>query len=80
MARAKSIILTPQEKKAAVVDLKAKIKSHKDEVKAINSRIKEKTKLHDAGIKEENKRLAAVTKTLGGFQADLTKLVPAPAV
>jgi hypothetical protein len=86
MARAKSVVLTPAEKKATIVTLKASIKSAKDNVKNIAGIRKESDKVfaaanktHLANLKANDKEAAAATKTLTGLEAQL-KSLSAPAV
>ena len=81
MARSTSVVLTKAEKKAVIVDLKAKIKAAKDTVKQIAGIRKEAdkafaaaNKAHLATLKTNDKEAAAAAKTLAGLEAQLTSL------
>lgn len=81
MARPKSVVLSKDEKKAVVVELKAKIKAAKDNVKQLAGVRKEADKAyaaagkaHVAALKENDKAAAAATKSLGDLEAQLAAL------
>lgn len=79
MARNKSIILTPAEKKAVVADLKMKIKAAKDADKAVQAKRKAAEKAHAAFVKGSDKEIAVSAKTLTSLNAQLNALVnPVP--
>ena len=86
MARSKSVILTPAEKKTVIVDLKGKIKAAKDAVKAVAALNKEVDKKHAAAckthegvVKARAKAGETVAKELSKMEAQLASLT-APAV
>jgi peptidoglycan hydrolase CwlO-like protein len=75
------VILSKDEKKAVVVELKAKIKSAKDTVKQLVGIRKEAdkalavaSKLHIATLKANDKEAAAGEKELFSLEAQLTAL------
>ena len=81
MARAKSVVMTPAEKKAVAADLKLQIKAAKDNLKQIKGVRKEvdatlsaATKAHLAAIKTSDKELTAAQKSLDSLEAQLTAL------
>lgn len=74
MARSKSIILSKEEKKAVVTDLKAKIAFAKGSLKETNAAIKAATKDHTAFIKVSEKTAANLAKELASHQAQLTAM------
>lgn len=81
MARPKSVVLSKDEKKAVVTDLKAKIKAAKDNVKQLAGIRKEadKTyaaagKAHVAALKENDKAAAAANKAVVDLEAQLAAL------
>jgi hypothetical protein len=67
MARAKSAVLSPAEKKAA-------IKTAKDAVKALNAKIKADNKAHAAVVKAYDKQAAADQKALVKLEAEVASL------
>ena len=86
MARPKSVILTPAEKKTAIAELKGKLKAATDAVKAAGVVRKDAdkayaaaTKTHVNALKENDKITAAAQKTVDGLNAQLQALTaPAP--
>lgn len=81
MARPKSVILSKDEKKAIVVELKAKIKAAKDNVKNINGIRKEADKVfaaaqkaHVATLKANDKEADKAAKELAALEAQLAAL------
>lgn len=85
VARPKSIILSKDEKKVIVAELKLKIKAAKDEAKIVIAAVKDadKTyalagKTHIAALKASDKTALAVNKTLTSLEAQLAALT-APA-
>lgn len=74
MARSKSIILSKDEKKAVVTELKGKILAAKTAVKEINGALKSSAKDHAAFVKVSEKTLAGLTKELASHQAQLSAL------
>lgn len=81
MARPKSVVLSKDEKKAVVTDLKAKIKAAKDNIKQLAGIRKEadKTyadagKAHVAALKENDKAAAAANKAVVDLEAQLAAL------
>lgn len=81
MARPKSIILSKDEKKVIVAELKLKIKAAKDEAKIVIAAVKDadKTyalagKTHIAALKASDKTALAVNKTLTSLEAQLAAL------
>ena len=85
MARAQSVVLSKTEKKAVVVELKAKLKAAKDAaaVEAGNQKAADKalaaaTKAHAASVKAISKAQASAAKTVLGLAAQLASLT-APA-
>ncbi len=74
MARAKSVVLSKAEKKAVVVDLKAKIKAAKDEVKTISNDRKAAEKTFNTFVKTNDKAAAAAAKALAGLEASLASV------
>lgn len=74
MARQPSKILTPAEKKAQSSELKALLKTLKDEHKKLVSFGKEKEKLHTATMKQHAKDLAAKAKELQKVEDQLAAL------
>lgn len=84
MARPKSVILSKEEKKQAVVDLKAKLKAAKDNVKQIEGVRKEADKAltaaqkaHVATFKKTDKELTGAQKIVTGLEAQLAALTGA---
>ena len=82
MARPKSVILSKDEKKSIVAELKAKIKAAKDNSKQFAGIAKEadKTyaaagKVHLATLKANDKAAAAAAKELAALEAQLNALV-----
>ena len=81
MARAKSVVLSPAEKKANITVLKSQIKAAKDSVKNIAGIRKEAdkvyntaTKAHLVALKDNDKEAAAANKDLTALVAQLTSL------
>lgn len=81
MARPKSVILSKDEKKSIVAELKTKIKAAKDNVKQLIGIRKEADKAfaaagkaHVAALKENDKAAAAAAKELAGLEAQLNAL------
>lgn len=74
MARSKSIILSKDEKKAVITDLKTKIKTAQTATKEINKTLKASAKDHAAFVKVNEKTLANLTKELASHQAQLTAM------
>lgn len=84
MARAKSAVLTPADKKAVVIDIKVKISSAKNELKSFMSVVKESEKnlkaaekQHAVVVKTANKEIAYHEKTLSKLMGDLSAIQPA---
>jgi hypothetical protein len=77
MARDKSAVLSPADRKAVVTDVKAKIKVVKDGLKANEKAFKESEKTHNNTVKTLTKDNAALTKTLGKLEGELAALQPA---
>ena len=82
MARPKSIILSKDEKKSIVAELKAKIKAAKDNIKQLAGIRKEADKAlaaadkaHIAALKENDKAAAAAVKEVVSLEAQLNALV-----
>ena len=71
MARSKSIILSKDEKKAVISDLKTKIAAAKAAAKEINGALKAATKDHAAFVKVNEKTLAGLNKELASHTAQL---------
>lgn len=81
VARPKSVVLSKDEKKSVIADLKTKIKATKDNVKQLAGIRKEadKTfatacKAHVAALKENDKAAAAANKALVELEAQLAAL------
>lgn len=74
MARPKSVILSKDEKKAVVADLKTKIKSAKENLKLVGTTFKDAGKIYAAAVKEHDKASAAATKELASLEAQLAAL------
>ena len=81
MARPKSIVLTKEEKKAVTTDLKAKIKTAKDNVKQLAGIRKEAdkafaaaSKIHVAALKDNDKAAEKANKELAALEAQLNAL------
>ena len=74
MARSASIILSKEEKKAVVTELKAKIKAAQVEIKLVATNVKTAIKAHLALLKEADKTIAARTKELTAHQAQHSAL------
>ena len=86
MARPKSVILSKDEKKSIVAELKAKIKAAKDNSKQLAGIRKEAdkalaaaNKAHIAALKENDKAVAAAAKEVASLEAQLNALTT-PAV
>ena len=85
MARPKSVILSKDEKKSIVAELKAKVKAAKDNVKQFAGIAKEAGKTYDAAgkvylatLKANDKAAAAAAKELAGLEAQLNALTAPP--
>ena len=81
MARPKSVVLTKEEKKAAVTDLKAKVKAAKDNVKQLAGLRKEAdkafaaaNKAHVSFLKENDKAAEKASKEVVALEAQLNAL------
>lgn len=81
MARPKSIVLSKDEKKQIVTDLKAKIKAAKDNAKQLAGIRKEAdkalaaaTKAHVVALKQNDKEAAAAAKEVASLEAQLAAL------
>ena len=81
MARAKSVVLTKEEKKAVMTELKGKIKAAKDNVKQLAGVRKEAdkvfaaaSKVHVAALKDNDKASEKATKELAALEAQLASL------
>lgn len=74
MARSKSIILSKDEKKAVISDLKTKIKGAQTTTKEISKTLKASAKDHAAFVKVNEKTLAALAKELASHQAQLSAM------
>lgn len=74
MARSKSIILSKDEKKAVITDLKTKIKGAQVATKEINKTLKASAKDHAAFVKVNEKTLASLSKELASHQAQLVAM------
>lgn len=71
MARSKSVVLTPAEKKGVVANLKNQIKEATAALKTLAAAEKARAKARTAEDKAHAKDVAVVGKTLAGFQAQL---------
>lgn len=81
MARPKSIVLTKEEKKAAVTELKTKLKAAKDNVKQISAIRKEAdkafaaaNKAHVSFLKENDKAAEKAGNEVASLEAQLKAL------
>ena len=81
MARAKSVVLTKEEKKAVVTELKGKIKAAKDNVKQLAGIRKEADKVFAAAskaqvaaLKDNDKASEKAAKELAALEAQLASL------
>ena len=81
MARPKSVILSKDEKKSIVAELKAKIKAAKDNSKQLAGIRKEADKVfaaaskaHVAALKDNDKASEKATKELAALEAQLASL------
>jgi hypothetical protein len=74
MARSKSIILTPGEKRSAVADLKKKIKDQNAALKDFGKILKQREKDNAAWLKGHNKLVAALEKDLAKMNGDFAVL------
>lgn len=77
MARDKSAVLSPADKKAVVTDVKNKIKVVKEALKTNDKAIKEVEKKYNTAVKVIAKDNAALNKELVKFEKDLAALQPA---
>ncbi len=87
MARASSIILTKEDKKAKIAELKQSIKDAKLNIKGVATAVKENDKTLAAAVKEHAGVLKALTKEGDGYakqvatlEAQLSALVNDPSV
>lgn len=76
MARAKSTILSPADKKAVVGALKTQIKETKDQNKRVVSTIKTAKKAYTDFLKVAEKEVTTGQKALAKLQADLDAINP----
>ncbi len=67
MARASSIILTKEDKKAKIAELKQSIKDVKLNIKGVDTAVKENAKTLAAAVKEHAGVLKALTKEGDGY-------------
>ena len=74
MARSKSAVLSPADKKAVVTDIKAKIKELTGSIKGATGVIKLAEKEFKTIEKDQNKAVAGFTKELNKLQADLAAI------
>ena len=81
MARAKSVVLTKEEKKAVMTELKGKVKAAKDNVKQLAGIRKEADKVfaaaskaHVAALKDNDKQADKAAKELAALEAQLASL------
>ena len=74
MARTKSVVLSKEEKKNLIADLKAQIKAAKEADKAANAELKAATKAHNEAVKTANKAAATRAKELSKLQSQLDAL------
>lgn len=90
MGRPKSVILTPQELKAALgtnnarlKELRAKVKAYEGDrakaTKTFDKAVKAAETARDAAIKATDKNIKSVTKEIEALEAKNAKLKPAPA-
>ena len=79
MARSKSIILSKEEKRAVITDLKAKIAAARTACKEVIKTVKTADKNHAAFVKAHEKTLLGVTKDLASYEAQLQALTSHPA-
>ena len=84
MARTKSAILSPADKKAASASIKTEIKSAKDNLKQLAGIRKEADKAyatagkaHVAALKENDKAASVAEKSLASLEGKLEALSPA---
>jgi hypothetical protein len=74
MARSKSIILTPGEKRSAIADLKKKIKDQNAALKDLGKILKQREKDNAAWLKAHNKQVAGLEKDLAKMNSDFVAL------
>lgn len=74
MPRAKSVILTPAEKKEALAATRAELKGAKLAVKEIMSFVREKEKLHAQSIRLKQKELKDATKIVETLTSKINTL------
>jgi len=74
MARSKSIILTPGEKRSAIADLKKKIKDQNAALKDLAKILKYREKDNAAWLKDHNKQVAGLEKDLAKMNIDFVTL------
>lgn len=74
MARAQSVVLSKEEKKAALTEIKAGIKEAKQCLKNIDGSVKAAEKAHALGLKQAAKDRAISTKVLLSLEAKLASM------
>lgn len=74
MARDKSAVLTPKDKKAVITDLKNQIKSLTASIKAKNGELAKAVKAHQAFTKAIDKEVAGFTKQLDKLNSELSAI------
>lgn len=79
MVRKQSVILTPTEKKAAVMRAKDAVKSAKARLTLVNKTRKALDSEYTKAVKASDKDIAAAQKALTSAEAELLKLDPPPA-
>lgn len=77
MARSKSVILSKDEKKLVVAQLKARIKNIQGDLKNVSKGMKAANKEYAATVKDSEKISAALAKDLASQQAQLDALLAA---
>lgn len=75
MARSKSAVLSPADKKAVVTDIKARIKDATGHAKVSAQAITVSEKVHAATVKQAQKIHEAITKEHGKLKAAALKAV-----
>jgi len=74
MARAKSVVLSKEEKKTLILGVKAGIKEAKLCLKNLDVSVKAAQKAHDLGLKQAGKDRAVSAKSLLNLEAQLESL------
>lgn len=74
MARAKSVVLSKEEKKNLILGVKAGIKEAKQCLKNIDVSVKTAQKAHDLSLKQANKDRAVSAKSLLSLETQLESL------